>query len=259
MSSTAREKDYDRIITALFFSKFREGSSELDFTKDEVVAVARKLKLALRNAPDVVYTYRSRAHLPQSILDKGNWIIKPKGKGRFSFFKSKRKPFVHIQEGLLAIEVPNALPEIVEKYASEDEQALLSSIRYNRLVDIFTEITCFHLQSHIRTTIEGEGQIEVDDLYVGIDTDGTEYILPLEAKSSDDRDKLGWIQVSNMVKFARQNFPKLKCRPIAAKPAGSNKIYLIEFDNNPNSEEVSIVQVKLYKLKREKKKGAHSP
>jgi hypothetical protein len=253
MPPTASEKDYDRIITNLFSSKYKEGSSEIDFTKDELVAVARKLKITLRNAPDVVYTYRSRSNLPQSILDKGNWIIKPKGKGRFSFLKSKRKPFVDIQEGLLAIEIPNALPEIVEKHASEDEQALLSSIRYNRLVDIFTEITCFHLQSHIRTTIDGEGQIEVDDLYVGIDSEGTEYILPLEAKSPDDRDKLGWVQVSNMVKFANQNFPKLKCRPIAAKPAGHDKIYLIEFDNNLNSEKVSIVQVKSYKLIREKK------
>ncbi len=253
MPSDQREKDYDRIITSLFNSKFKEGSYEIDFTKDELVAVARKLRIALRNPPDVVYTYRSRSNLPQPILDKGNWVIRPKGKGRFSFLKSKRKPFVDIQEGLLAIEIPNALPEIIEKHASEDEQALLSSIRYNRLVDIFTEITCFHLQSHIRTTIDGEGQIEIDDLYVGIDTDGNEHILPLEAKSGDGRDKLGWIQISNMVKFARQNFPKLKCRPIAAKPAGHNKIYLIEFENNPNSEEISIVQIKLYKLKREKK------
>ncbi|MGD0589588.1 MAG: endonuclease [Bacteroidota bacterium] len=253
MSPTTSEKDYDRIITKLFSSKYKEGSSEIDFTKDELVAVARKLKITLRNAPDVVYTYRSRSNLPPSILDKGNWFIKPKGKGRFSFLKSRRKPFVDIQEGLLAIEIPNALPEIVEKHASADEQALLSSIRYNRLVDIFTEITCFHLQSHIRTTIDGEGQIEVDDLYVGIDSEGTEYILPLEAKSPGDRDKLGWVQVSNMVKFANQNFPKLKCRPIAAKPAGHDKIYLIEFDNNLNSEKVSIVQVKSYKLIREKK------
>src|ERR1041385_4546269 len=257
MPSIPPEKDYDRIINTLFNSKFKEGSSEIDFTKDELVAAAKKLRITLRNAPDVVYTYRSRSNLPKAILDKGNWIIKPKGKGRFSFLKSKRKPFVDIQEGLLAINIPNALPEIIEKYASEDEQALLSSIRYNRLVDIFTEITCFHLQSHIRTTIEGEGQIEVDDLYVGIDTDGSEYILPLEAKSPDDRDKLGWVQISNMVKFARQNFPRLKCRPISAKPAGHNKIYLIEFDSNPNSEDVSIVQVKLYGLRREKKKGVH--
>ncbi len=59
---------------------------------------------------------------------------------------------------------------------------MLSAVQYNRLLDIFTGITCFHLQSHIRTTIAGEGQIEVDGLYVGVDRDGTEYILPVEAK-----------------------------------------------------------------------------
>jgi hypothetical protein len=252
MTSPTLEKDYDRVITSLFSSKYKEGAKEIDFTKDELVAAAKKLKITIRNVPDVVYTYRSRSNLPQSILAKGNWIIKPKGKGRLSFFKSKRKPFVEIQEGLMDIEIPNALPEIVEKHASGDEQALLSSIRYNRLVDIFTGITCFHLQSHIRTTIEGEGQIEVDNLYVGIDSEGTEYVFPLEAKSPDDRDKVGWVQVSNMVKFAHQYFPKLKCRPIAAKPASHDKIYLIEFNNNLNSEKVSIVQVKSYKLIREK-------
>ena len=120
MSTNMTEKDYDRIITNLFFSKFKEGLSEIGFTKDELVAVARKLKITLRNAPDVIYTYRSRSILPQAILDKGNWVIKPKGKGLYSFLKSKRKPFVDIQEGLHAIEIPNALPEIVEKYASQD-------------------------------------------------------------------------------------------------------------------------------------------
>lgn len=251
MSPNSNEKDYDKIITALFFSKYKEGAAELDFTKDELVSIARESGITLRNPPDVVYTYRSRANLPHSILEKGNWVIFPKGKGRFSFLKSKRKPFVDIQEGLLPIEIPNALPEIVEKYLSEDEQALLSSVRYNRLIDIFTEITCFHLQSHIRTTIQDEGQIEVDDLYVGIDTDGKEYILPLEAKSPEDRDKLGWIQVSNLVKFARQYFPGLKCRPIAAKPIENGGVYLIEFDDNTNSEEIGIVNLKFYKLKRD--------
>ena len=92
MPSNSPEKDYDRIITNLFSTKFKEGSSEIDFTKDELVAVARKLKITLRNPPDVVYTYRSRSNLPQAILDKGNWVIKPKGKGRFSFCCNGLRP-----------------------------------------------------------------------------------------------------------------------------------------------------------------------
>ena len=248
----SEETDYDKIITSLFLSKFKENLGEINFTKDELVEVARSLGIPLRNAPDVVYTYRSRANLPSVILDKGNWVIKPKGKGKFSFFRSTRKPFVEMQEGLHPIEVLNAVPEIVEKYAQDDEQAVLTAIRYNRLTDILTKVTCFHLQSHARTTIEGEGQIEIDDIYVGVDREGVRYILPLEAKSGEERDKLGWIQVSNMVKFAKQNYPELRCKPIAAKPSQHDMIYLIEFDDNPDSEHVSIVQIKLYQLKRDK-------
>jgi len=248
--------DYDKIIAALFKKKFKpkRKTGEVNFTKDELVKTANELGIQLRNAPDVIYTYRSRRALPERILRTGNWVLVPKGKGRFSFAKSKRAPFIEIPEGLAHIEVLNALPEIVEKYAQSDEQGLLSIIRYNRLVDIFTGITCFHLQSHIRTTITKEGQVEIDDLYVGIDEDGNEYILPTEAKSPDERDKLGWFQIANLVKFAVQYFPNLKCRPIAVKPAGKNLVCLMEFDSITNFEEIGIKNIKMYKLMRENQK-----
>ncbi|MBN2271094.1 MAG: hypothetical protein JXN61_10795 [Sedimentisphaerales bacterium] len=253
MANNVNLADYDKIITALFKLKLKSGKSKtsLDFTKDELVQVAARLKLDLRNPPDVVYTYRTRRALPDAILKSGNWILLPKGKGKFAFAKTARGPFVEIQQGLAPIEILNALPQIVEKYTANDEQGLLSTIRYNRLIDIFTGVTCFHLQSHIRTTISGEGQIEIDDLYVGLDEDGLEYILPIEAKSPDDRDKLGWFQVANLVKFAGQCFPDLKCRPIAAKPMGSNTVCLIEFDDNPDFEKTGIKNIKLYRLTRE--------
>ena len=50
-----------------------------------------------------------------------------------------------------------------------DEQALLAKIRYNRLIDIFTGITCYSLQNHLRTTVPNIGQVEIDEIYIGID------------------------------------------------------------------------------------------
>lgn len=244
-------KSYDVIIAALFERVLIEGQEELFFTQDEVVEVARNLGIPLRNPPDLVYTYRSRSELPMSIREKGNWVIVSKGKGKFAFVKTHRSPFIEIQEGLLPIAIPNALPEIVEKHTASDEQALISAVRYNRLVDIFTDVTCFHIQSHVRTTIEGEGQIEIDELYVGIDADGNEYVLPLEAKSAHEREKLGWMQIANMVKYSRQSFPGLRCKPIAAKRGGPNQVYLIEFSDGIGSEKLGIVQMKLYQFVRE--------
>lgn len=49
-----------------------------------------------------------------------------------------------------------------------DEQALLAKVRYSRLVDIFLGIAAYSLQNHLRTSVVGIGQIEMDELYVGI-------------------------------------------------------------------------------------------
>jgi hypothetical protein len=54
-------------------------------------------------------------------------------------------------------------------YALNDEQALLAKLRYNGLVDIFVGIACYSLQSHLRTTVSGLGQVEIDEIYIGID------------------------------------------------------------------------------------------
>jgi hypothetical protein len=36
-----------------------------------------------------------------------------------------------------------------------------------------------------------------------------EYIIPIEAKGRDARDMIGCVQISNLVKYARQYFPEL--------------------------------------------------
>jgi hypothetical protein len=252
MAAEPKQTLYDKIFEQVFLAKYRQNpaSKAIEFNKDDIRRVADELGITIKNIPDIIYTYRARRELPESVLATGNWIVKPSGKGRYMFIQINRSPFVTLQEGLAAIEVLNATPEIVEKYGTKDEQGLLSVIRYNRLVDIFTEITCFHLQSHIRTTIQHEGQIEVDDVYVGIDQEGREYILPLEAKGSNGRDKFGWVQISNMVRYATQYFPQLLCPPLATKAHG-NHVYMVEFDDVIDHQRMGIRNIELYSLIRQ--------
>jgi len=247
---------YDKVIEDLFFKKYPKEKTQkvmvVPFLKTELVESGESLGIKAKNVPDIIYTYRSRSDLPEKILKTGNWIIEPRGKGKYAFVRINKSPFITIQEGLSEIEILNSLPEIVEEYSAEDEQGLLSSIRYNRLIDIFSKVTCFPLQSHIRTTIKNKGQIEIDEIYVGIDREGKKYIFPLEAKSPQERDKLGWVQITSMVEFAKQNFPDLICRPICAKPIDRNRIYLIEFKNTTEINENGIKEIRLYHLVRKK-------
>ena len=89
-------------------------------------------------------------------------------------------------EILAETKVPDATPGIIGMYALNDEQALLAKLRYNRLIDVFTGVTCYSLQSHLRTTAPGVGQIETDEIYVGIDRRGVHYVIPVQAKGGRD-------------------------------------------------------------------------
>lgn len=84
---------------------------------------------------------------------------------------------------------------MIVKYALSDEQALLARRRYNRLVDIFTGVTCYSLQSHLRTSIPSLGQVETDEVYVGVDRQGAHYVVPVQAKSGKDRMSVVQIEV----------------------------------------------------------------
>lgn len=128
---------------------------------------------------------------------------------------------------LATIKIPDATPSIVAKYALIDEQALLTKLRYNRLVDIFTGVTCFSLQNHLRTTVPNVGQVETDELYVGIDESGRQFVFPVQAKGGED--EIGTVQIEQDILLCKHKYPELICRPIAAQFIQSNKIAIFEF------------------------------
>jgi hypothetical protein len=116
---------------------------------------------------------------------------------------------------LAETKIPDATPGIISQYALSDEQALLALLRYNRLIDIFTGITCYSLQSHLRTSVPEMGQVETDEVYIGLDRRGAHYVLPVQAKAGKDR--IGVVQIEQDIAMCAAKFPNLICRPIAAQ------------------------------------------
>jgi hypothetical protein len=72
------------------------------------------------------------------------------------------------------------------------------------------------------------GQIETDELYVGIDRRGVHYILPVQAKGG--RDSLHIVQIEQDVALCAFRFPDLVCRPIGAQFMDGQTIALFEFE-----------------------------
>ena len=57
----------------------------------------------------------------------------------------------------------------------------------HRRNDIFTGVTCYSLQSHLRTSVPGIGQVDTDEVYVGVDRQGAHYVITVRAKGGKGR------------------------------------------------------------------------
>ena len=210
---------YQALIERIFLNHWKEGDTEFEFMREELEKGAEALGFAsVKNIGDVPYSFRYRNKLPQSILDTQpegrEWIIVGAGKARYRF-KLVKETRVVPRDDLVRIAIPDATPELIRAYALDDEQALLAIVRYNRLIDTFLGLTTYSLQNHLRTTVEGIGQIEIDELYIGLDKRGCHYVIPVQAKGG--KDQIGIVQTTQDITFVEQKFPGMRCRAIAAQ------------------------------------------
>lgn len=242
---------YDSVILEVFLRHYHTGAERLDFRKDELAEACAKHGITVRNIPDIIYTYRSRKSLPTKILATGHWAIEPAGRGAYAFRLLQNAPHFDIRFGDYApVDIYSAIPEVVEGLLRQDEQSLLTLVLYNRLVDIFTGLTCFHVQNHYRSFVTGMGEVELDALYVGVDKTGALSVIPIEAKSQAESEMIGRVQVSQMAKLVRQDFADLRRRILAVKALRDGTIAVAEFDDHTEPDDIGIVSVSRFQLIR---------
>ena len=71
------------------------------------------------------------------------------------------------------------------------------------------------------------GQVETDEIYVGVDKHGSHYVIPVQAKG--ERDTLSRVQIEQDIGLCANRLPSLICRPVGAQPMQDNLIVLFEF------------------------------
>jgi hypothetical protein len=130
---------------------------------------------------------RSRTVLPPEILEKGFHVLRAVGRGRYQFEKAT--------SGIIEAPVNDLIPAIdqtpmpvrrllPETMAEMDEQALLSIVGYCNLLDHLSGMKICPLRSHVRKSVPGVGQAELDavDVGIAIGDDKLPVIFPIEAK-----------------------------------------------------------------------------
>jgi len=244
----AKPNRYSQLIEDIFLSAYAKGKTEIDFTREDIIDTAKKLGIVLpKNVGDILYSFRYRAALPLSIRQEApegsEWIIRPTGRSLYRLVLTTQT-FFRPTEHLAETKIPDATPGIIRRYALNDEQGLLAMVRYNRLIDIFTGLACYSLQNHLRTTVPDVGQVETDEIYVGLDKRGAHYVIPVQAKGGTD--KLGVVQIEQDFAIGAAKFPDLICKPIAAQFMMNGAIALFEFELGDSG--IAISSEKHYRL-----------
>jgi hypothetical protein len=142
---------YVPIIAKIFKERYRSGASSVIFSLDDVRNAAEALGVETRNPADVIYRMRSRTILPKEILDLGFHVLRPIGRGQYSFEKATttifEPPFttpISVID-ITPLPVRRLLPVTL---AEMDEQAILTVASYCCILDHLTGMKIYRLRSH---------------------------------------------------------------------------------------------------------------
>jgi hypothetical protein len=88
------------------------------------------------------------------------------------------------------------------------------------------------------------GQIEIDEIYVAVDRSGIQYIVPVQAKTGNDKHSA--VQTKQDIACCTEKFPHWVCRAVSAQFCKNGVIALLELALDDN--EIKIVQERYYLL-----------
>lgn len=228
-SSNNPSDAYSKAIEAVFQERYSPNSNVIPFTRRDLEKACACH--SIKNIGDVLYTFRSRQQLPESIRITANngyyWVIEFTGKGKYQFAQWS---ICHILPNKLLepIAVHDCTPSPVSECLAADEQGMLARMRHNGILDMFLGIKTTHLQSHLRTSIPGVGQIEIDDMYVGVNSKDQRVIIPVQAKSQHDL--VSAVQSAQDIRYCAQVHPAHICRAVAAKALEPRVVALFELE-----------------------------
>jgi len=226
---------YEPVIKRVFEKKAEEYGTEeeIPFRRSDIDDAMDELGISIGNVPDVPYAYRSRRPLPDEITQYGYTaiVIDDSREGSdptYTFTKTEQ-----------LIPVPDvvdethrtssaALPDPVRSYIGKDEQGALTQVRYAGLLDDFTGLDCYHLQSHLRMRVKGR-EAELDDLYVGVDPDDDHHALAVEAKGAGETLNRNQLIRNTRGIEHKSEYPD-SVETLAAKLDDNGHFYLFEFE-----------------------------
>lgn len=225
---------YQQVIEHVFETKAEEYGTEEDlpFHRNDLEEAMEVLGISVGNVPDIPYAYRSRRPLPDTIGQYGYSaiIIDDTRTGEDpTYMFTKRDQLISVPEVVDETHQTSisGLPAPVRPYIGQDEQGMLTQVRYAGLLDDFTGLDCYHLGGHLRFRVRGR-EAELDDLYIGVNDEGDHHALAVEAKGvGETLNKNQLIRNTRGIEH-KNTFPD-SVQTLAVKLHDDGAFYLFEF------------------------------
>ena len=249
-------KNQTGTYTTILLWVFKHGkkdpsSGDLLFSQEDLRKAATQLRRKVRNFPDLTYNLRSRSPLPQEILDAGYTTIAIRGRGQYALVVAEDK--VEIPDRTTVDRIfTNKIPKAIRDLLRKDEQSILSAMRYMEVVQDFVGARAFHLQGHLRTTGGLGQQVEADDVWVAVQSNGRRVIIPIEAKGPNER--IGRHQMMSTVDAVLKKIPNFRVMPLAVQLEETGKLAIVQFSYKLISGKVAnLIPMKFKRYKPEPK------
>lgn len=83
---------YSKLLENIFTRNHKSGMDKVPFQREELEKAAKRLRIKLpKNIGDVIYSFRYRANLPESIQKSApegrEWVIRSIGKAKYEFWE----------------------------------------------------------------------------------------------------------------------------------------------------------------------------
>ncbi len=237
-----------KLVERVFFLNYGPGLTAFTFNGDDIADAACAIGLDLtEEGIDPENAIGRHFDLPQTVRETqpngSEWVIEMRAPGKY-VAKLVRESRLLPQARVPLVKLPDATPQIVTSCVLSEEQSLLSKIRYNRLVDLFLGVVAHPLENRPRAPLHEYGEIEIGEVYVGIDRDGCQVVVPVRAKGAHDPASITRAQQD--LRCCMEQFPRLQCRGISAQYIGKDSIALFELTLVGG--EVRVVDERHYQL-----------
>lgn len=246
-----RSRIYVPVLLYIFKQKYTPDVDAIEFTLADVIEACTQLGVTAANRPDLIYRMKSRTVIPEEIQSLGFRVIRPIGRGKYVFEKAESTliEFPESSVESLIDQTPSAVRRLLGTHLGLiDEQGLLAIVRYNGLIGRFLKARVFHLKGHVRKSVAGVGQAEVDDVHIALPLDADEpiTIVPVEAKAKDE--PVNRAQIAMQIMYAREAFPGYPIRPLTIKLFPDGEILFMEFADEIQTANLEPIAFARYRL-----------